>query len=40
MMLSTWTLRHLSGLLGEMSPGSIKGWATAHQLKLIQNFAS
>ena len=39
MMLSTWKLRHLSGLLGEMRPDFIKGWTTAHQLKLNQNFA-
>ena len=39
MMLSTWKLRHLSGLLGGMRPGFIKGWATARQLKLDQNFA-
>ena len=37
-MLSTWKLRHLSGLLGGMRPGFIKGWATAHQPWLNQNF--
>jgi hypothetical protein len=39
MMLSTWELRHLNGILGGMRPEFIKDWATAHQLKWNQNFA-
>src|SRR5699024_6287462 len=39
MMLSTWKLRHLNWVPGRTRPGFTKGWATAHQPRLNQNFA-
>ena len=38
-MSLTWKSRHSTGLPGGMGPDFIKGWATARQLKLNQNFA-